>query len=184
MRKLHFQLFALCVAITAGCATKQPAPVQSSPAPRQQPDERCVALEKDFIGMNSQEMRRLFGLALERYEGAMPCIGAAAKFRDAKTSSACEAMPLPYVLDRVQQGSPAQLAGLRDGDAVDAIGERPIRFPMDFDVAILGTQPGSFIPVRITRGDRSFIGQVRIGVQLPGDGATCSVLPARQGVQQ
>jgi membrane-associated protease RseP (regulator of RpoE activity) len=179
MRQLHLHFFALCAAITAGCATQQPVPVKSSPAPQQQPDERCIALEKDFIGMNSQDMRRLFGLAQERYEGAMPCIGAAAKFRDAKTTSACEAMPLPYVLDRVQQGSPAQLAGLRDGDAVDAIGERPIRFPMDFDVAILGAQPGSFMPVRIIRGDRSFVGQVRIGAQFPGDGAKCSVLPIK-----
>ena len=181
MRHLHLNFFALCAAITAGCATQQPTTVTSSPVVQKQPDERCLSLEQDFIGMNSQEMRRLFGYAQERYDGAMPCIGAAAKFRDAKTTSACEAMPLPYVLDRVQLGSPAQLAGLRDGDAVDAIGERPIRFPMDFDVAILGTQPGSFVPVRITRGDRSFVGQVRIGVQLPGEGAKCSVLPVRQG---
>lgn len=184
MRQFHLQFFALFVAMSAGCAVQPPAPANGSPAPQQQQDERCVALEKDFIGMNGQEMRRLFGLALERYEGGMPCIGAAAKIRDAKTGSVCEAMPLPYVLDRVRPGSPAQLAGLRDGDTVDAIGERPIRFPMDFDVAILGTQPGSFMPVRITRGDRSFIGQVRIGIQLPGDGANCSVLPPPHGAQQ
>ena len=86
MRQLHLQFFALCAAITAGCATQQIAPVKNSPAPQQQPDERCIALEKDFIGMNSQEMSRLFGFSQEQYEGAMPCIGAAAKFRDAKNN--------------------------------------------------------------------------------------------------
>ena len=70
MRQFHLQLFALFVAMTAGCAAQPPATARSSPAPQQQLDERCAAIEKDFIGMNGQEMRRLFELALERHEGA------------------------------------------------------------------------------------------------------------------
>jgi membrane-associated protease RseP (regulator of RpoE activity) len=176
MHRHHFKLLFVYLSLIAGCSTPQHKSVENAPAVLKERDERCLSLEKEFIGMNSQDMRRLFGLAQENYDGAMPCVGATAKLRGNATTSSCDVMPMPYVLDRVQLGSPAQLAGLRDGDAVESVGDRPINFPMDFEVTILGSRPGSFIPVRVTRGERSFIGQVRVGAQFPGDGAQCSVL--------
>jgi hypothetical protein len=59
------------------------------------PDDQCLALERTFTGMSSAEMGRLFGLAQDRYESAMPCIGAAAELRGDHPGSVCGVMPNP-----------------------------------------------------------------------------------------
>ena len=170
-------LIAASTLSLAACTTQQLA--TSQPTSIHKVDQQCLALEQDFIGMNSEDMRRLFGTAQERYQGAMPCVGAAAALRNRAATSPCELPHDPYVLQRVQGDGPAYFAGLRDGDVIDSVNGRPIRFPMDFDVTVLSASPGSFIALRIKRADQTFIGQVRVGAQLPGDGATCTPTPIR-----
>jgi hypothetical protein len=173
-------ILAAAAALLLGACTT-PAPPASRPVSPAQapPDEKCLALERAFTGMNSAEMGRLFGLAQDRYDGAMPCIGAAAKLRGDHPGSVCAVMPNPYQLDRVQEGAPAHRAGLKEGDLVESVGDRPVNFPMDFDAAVLGLRPGAFVAVKVKRGERHMTGQVRVGVMRPGDGSSCTVLAPR-----
>jgi len=59
--------------------------------------------------------------------------------------------PTP-VLGTVEPGSPAAVAGLRPGDAIERIGDEPLTWWGDFD-ALVRTRPGEALPVTYRRGE-------------------------------
>jgi serine protease Do len=56
------------------------------------------------------------------------------------------------VVAEVQPGSPAEAAGLRQGDEVIRVGEVAVASPMDIERGLLDARPGRPAPVKIRRG--------------------------------
>lgn len=54
-------------------------------------------------------------------------------------------------VDRVVEGSPAALAGLRPGDRITSIDDRPVARPLDFQRALLERKPGDELRLGIQR---------------------------------
>ena len=53
----------------------------------------------------------------------------------------------------VEQGSPAQRAGLQAGDEVVSVGGAPVQWEFDFQKALYGSSPGNSLPVVVRRGE-------------------------------
>lgn len=56
------------------------------------------------------------------------------------------------VIERVLPDSPAAAAGVKDGDVLDAIGDRRIRNTTDLDRALAGRKPGKPVELRVRTG--------------------------------
>jgi serine protease Do len=56
-----------------------------------------------------------------------------------------------FIVTSVPPGSPAQASGLRAGDAVVAVGDRPVVRGLDCHRLLLGRQPGDEIPITVLR---------------------------------
>jgi serine protease Do len=63
--------------------------------------------------------------------------------------------PEGVVVTRVEEGSPAEDAGLRRGDVIREINRRPIRSLADFEKAAQAVRPGEPITLRVQRGRAS-----------------------------
>jgi serine protease Do len=57
-----------------------------------------------------------------------------------------------YVVEAVEAGSPADLAGLSAGDVITEMGEIEVKRSIDFERALLGERPGDSITVTFERG--------------------------------
>ena len=64
-----------------------------------------------------------------------------------------EADPADFVVRTITAGSPAQEAGLRPGDRLIALGDKPLRNEEDYRLARLTVQPGQEVPLRVLRGN-------------------------------
>ncbi|MEK6610264.1 MAG: PDZ domain-containing protein, partial [Gemmatimonadota bacterium] len=58
-------------------------------------------------------------------------------------------------LSGVRSGSPAEAAGLREGDVLTGIGDLAIANLQDFQNALVAHRPGDRVEVRFKRGDRT-----------------------------
>ncbi|MDP3773556.1 MAG: M20/M25/M40 family metallo-hydrolase [Gemmatimonadales bacterium] len=66
-------------------------------------------------------------------------------------------------LSGVRSGSPAEAAGLREGDVLTAIGDLAIANLQDFQNALVAHRPGDRVEVRFKRGDRTQTATVILG---------------------
>lgn len=66
-------------------------------------------------------------------------------------------------LTGVHAGSPAEGAGLREGDILVALGEMPIANLQDFQNALVAHRPGDRVEVRFRRGDQTMTVSVVLG---------------------
>jgi serine protease Do len=55
------------------------------------------------------------------------------------------------IVQELEEGSPAQSAGLQPGDVITAVGERPLTRPLDLETAILGMKSGEEVELKIVR---------------------------------
>jgi serine protease Do len=67
-----------------------------------------------------------------------------------------------FVIATVPPGSPAQACGIRPGDVLIAMGERPVQNGLDCHRTLLGRQPGDEVPVALLRNGE----EVRLGLVL------------------
>jgi S1-C subfamily serine protease len=72
------------------------------------------------------------------------------------------------VIDAVVPGSPAEVAGLRRGDAILAIDNAPVTSAADVTAALSALSPGRVIPVGAARGAAGFTAQVTLGARPKG----------------
>ena len=63
----------------------------------------------------------------------------------------------------VEPRSPAERAGLRDGDVVVAIDGRDVRSPQELSLAVAEAKPGASVRMRIVRDGRTLTLDVRAG---------------------
>jgi serine protease Do len=82
-------------------------------------------------------------------------------------------------LTTVQSNTPAAKAGLRDGDIVTRIGDRPIRSQLDLRNAMLLFAPGTSVEVEAVRAGRS----MKVQVQLEEAQAPAQPTPQPRGRQ-
>ena len=89
----------------------------------------------------------------------------------------------------VEPNSPAQTAGIRPGDRLVSVDERPIANAIDFDIALMGRAPGEEVPLRLVRGGGGEAGRsggelrqvaLRLAARPAPDGA--ALAEARLGV--
>ncbi|HVL39101.1 MAG TPA: PDZ domain-containing protein [Fimbriimonadaceae bacterium] len=97
--------------------------------------------------------RVIDGFKSPNHEVAHPVIGVMC--RDASGAGA--------VIERVVDGSPAQLAGLREGDVIVEMGGFEIRNQIDFAKVMLRQKVGSTLAVKVKRGQSYLISPVVVG---------------------
>ena len=56
-----------------------------------------------------------------------------------------------YIVDRIDENSPAQQAGLQKGDVISAINQIPIRRQLDVERSMLGLKPGTDVKISVRR---------------------------------
>ncbi len=66
-------------------------------------------------------------------------------------------------LSGVRSGSPAETAGLREGDILIAIGDMPIANLQDFQNALVAHRPGDSVEIRFRRGAQTLSATVVLG---------------------
>jgi hypothetical protein len=183
MHTIYFLPPALLLALVGVGCTTPPMDLHNEVKSASTPyadREQCLSVERSVIAANSKSMSHLFRHALDNYDSAMPCIGASAKLKSGLHSSACDGMPMPYELQHTQTDYPLYKAGLRDGDIIDSIDDQPIRFPMDFEVAVMSVVPTKVVNVKVVRLGKVINASAIVGIQLPGEGMYCNVLPVQQ----
>lgn len=70
-------------------------------------------------------------------------------------------------LSGVRSGSPADAAGLRQGDVLTGLGEHAIANLQDFQNALMAHRPGDRVEIRYRRGDSTLTVQVTLGGAAP-----------------
>ncbi|MGE3408160.1 MAG: trypsin-like peptidase domain-containing protein [Pirellulales bacterium] len=58
------------------------------------------------------------------------------------------------VVANIEEDSPASSSGLRAGDVVLAVGDRPLQRPLDLERALVGRAPGDQVELSVTRDNR------------------------------
>lgn len=66
-------------------------------------------------------------------------------------------------IDAIHPGSGAEEAGLKKGDVVTEINDRPIRDQVDLAKAVMEQQPGASLKIKVKRGRLTVIVPVRVG---------------------
>ena len=61
----------------------------------------------------------------------------------------------PLHVIEVQEGSPAADAGLRAGDVITAVGDRPITTSTELTAAVRSAKPGDTVTLTVRRGDQT-----------------------------
>jgi serine protease Do len=67
------------------------------------------------------------------------------------------------IVSRVQQGSAAERAGIRQGDVITSLNGVSVNDPNTFRNQVAGTQPGSLMPLTLLRGERELQIQAALG---------------------
>lgn len=68
------------------------------------------------------------------------------------------------VVDRVTEGGPSALAGLRPGDLVREADGKAIKSPTELAVVLFDQNPGDELVLKVQRGSETFDAKVRVGV--------------------
>ncbi|MEO7999427.1 MAG: trypsin-like peptidase domain-containing protein [Gemmatimonadaceae bacterium] len=89
---------------------------------------------------------------LEHGSVRQPWVGVRLQASDVQ--SAREAATVGAVVGRVVPGSPAEKAGLKDGDQILRAGTRAVKNPFDWEARLLDLRVGESIPITIKRGVR------------------------------
>jgi serine protease Do len=63
----------------------------------------------------------------------------------------------------VDQGSPADAAGIAVGDVVTQVDKMPVPTVIDFHILLIGRHPGDVLPIRFTRQDKPFETKITLG---------------------
>ncbi|UCD74495.1 MAG: trypsin-like peptidase domain-containing protein [Phycisphaerales bacterium] len=71
----------------------------------------------------------------------------------------------------VQPGSPAERAGVRPGDVLEAIGRTPVREGVDYYIALIGHSAGDELDLKLARGPRKVSAKVELASRPAPDGA-------------
>ncbi|MBE7566415.1 trypsin-like peptidase domain-containing protein [Acidithiobacillus sp. HP-11] len=73
--------------------------------------------------------------------------------------------PIGALLDSVEPGGPAQVAGLQRGDVIQSFNGYPIDFIGQLPILVGQTPPGATVPIGIIRNGKSKTIEVRVGIQ-------------------
>jgi serine protease Do len=86
------------------------------------------------------------------------------------------------VIDRVRYGSPAQQAGLKDGDAIIELDGRPVKRQAQIRHAMGSKYAGETVAIRVKRGDEELSRELTLVDKLvPYESAFLGILPVREG---
>lgn len=86
------------------------------------------------------------------------------------------------VIDRVRYGSPAQQAGLKDGDAIVELDGHPVRRQAQIRHAMGNKYAGETLAIRVKRGEEELSRELTLVDKLvPYESAFLGILPVREG---
>lgn len=125
---------------------------------------KCAEAEAEIVDKNKRSFDKLFSNAMDDYNGAQPCIGFWARNIKGPSASVCGASAPQFEVGEVQPGSSADFAGLKPGDVLLNIAGKPIRFHLDFELAILGAKPGSKLNVEVKQSPSTKSTLVQVGL--------------------
>jgi predicted metalloprotease with PDZ domain len=136
---------------------------------------KCAEAEVEIVDKNKTSFDKLFSSAMDDYNGAQPCIGFWARNVKGPGASACGASGPQFEVGEVQPGSSADLAGLKRGDVLLKVAGKPIRFHLDFELALLGAKPGSNLNVEVKQSTSTKSTLVQVGLMSikPGSSMLC-----------
>ncbi len=77
-------------------------------------------------------------------------------------SNAREAVRSLPIVRRTTSGSPADRAGVREGDVIVRVGNKPVRNPFDWQARLLEVRVGDVLPLTVRRGDREEVLQLTV----------------------
>jgi predicted metalloprotease with PDZ domain len=136
---------------------------------------RCAEAEAKIVDENKASLDKLYSSAMDNYNGGQPCIGIWAVNVKGPGASVCTTSGSHFEVGEVQAGSSAELAGLRQGDALLSVAGNPIRFHLDFELAVLSALPGSNLNVEVKQDASTKSTLVRVGLMSikPGSSMLC-----------
>ncbi len=70
-------------------------------------------------------------------------------------STVADRRHLEFAVRSVTSGSPAAVAGLKQGDVITAVGDTTVQRPLDFERALLGVRPGQQVRLKVKRQEQS-----------------------------
>jgi serine protease Do len=79
-----------------------------------------------------------------------------------ESTNALDAVRAVPIVGRTVPGSPAARAGVREGDVVLRVGDKPVRNPFDWEARLLEVRVGDTLPLTVRRGDREVVLQVAV----------------------
>jgi len=140
---------------------------------------QCVRAEAKEILHNKSAFTSLYSDALDKYDGATPCIGTWAHNEHGPGAYVCGQSPPHFTVGEVEPKSGADSAGLLEGDTLVTVGGKPIQHHLDFELAILASKPGSKIAVTVQRGQDQIQRDVSVGLMpvKPGVASQCVPQP-------
>lgn len=80
----------------------------------------------------------------------------------APASNARDAVRALPIVGRTAAGSPAARAGVREGDVLVRVGDKPVRNPFDWQARLLEVRVGDVMPLTIRRGNREEVLQLTV----------------------
>jgi C-terminal processing protease CtpA/Prc len=136
---------------------------------------RCAEAEAKIVDENKASLDKLYSSSMDSYNGGQPCIGIWAVNVKGAGASVCTTSGSHFEVGEVQAGSSAELAGLRQGDVLLSVAGNPIRFQLDFELAVLSALPGSNLNVEVKQDASTKSTLVRVGLMYikPGSSMLC-----------
>lgn len=136
---------------------------------------RCTEAEAKIVDKNKASFDKLYSSVLDNYNGAQPCIGAWARNVKGPGASLCSTPGSHFEVGEIQAGSSAELAGIKQGDALLRVAGNPIRFHLDFELAVLSAIPGSSLNIEVKQDASTKSTLVRVGLMSikPGSSMLC-----------
>jgi membrane-associated protease RseP (regulator of RpoE activity) len=171
-------LLALLIAICVN-ANAQTQPNAGSGSTEFADRMKCLIAEDEAVARNKTVFDSLYRSAMDKYDGAQPCIGTGAHNEHGLNTSICGKAPPHFTVGEVESKSGADLAGLLQGDILVAVEDKPIRYRLDLEVAVLASKPGSKIALTVQRGQNQIQREVLVGLMpvKPGVPLRCTLQP-------
>lgn len=169
-RLYSMKLLLAALLLTVDVNAQEPTPVDSVVDVVQ-----CAEVEAEIIDKNKASFGALFSNAMDNYNGAQPCIGFWAHNVKGPGASVCGTSGPQFQVGEVQEGGSADHAGFKQGDALLKVAGNPIRFHLDFELAILKARPGSNLNIEVKQGISIRSSLVRVGLMSikPGSSMLC-----------